>query len=56
MAKSHADRQVFAGTSLSASPGRRSGLLGEDGVDTSTVLRLLAGWRNPTPASPPCCP
>ncbi|WBB80310.1 ABC-F family ATP-binding cassette domain-containing protein [Micromonospora sp. WMMD882] len=47
MAKSYGDRQVFDGTSLSASPGQRIGLVGENGVGKSTLLRLLAGVEEP---------
>ncbi|WUI08496.1 ATP-binding cassette domain-containing protein [Micromonospora sp. NBC_00421] len=47
MAKSYGDRQVFDGMSLSASPGQRIGLVGENGVGKSTLLRLLAGMEEP---------
>ncbi|SCF39908.1 macrolide transport system ATP-binding/permease protein [Micromonospora matsumotoense] len=47
VAKSYADRQVLDGTSLSASPGQRIGLVGENGVGKSTLLRLLAGVEEP---------
>ncbi|MEU4568964.1 ABC-F family ATP-binding cassette domain-containing protein [Micromonospora sp. NPDC023956] len=47
MAKSYGDRQVFDGTSFSASPGQRIGLVGENGVGKSTLLRLLAGVEEP---------
>lgn len=47
VAKSYGDRQVFDGISLSASPGQRIGLVGENGVGKSTLLRLLAGVEEP---------
>src|SRR5688572_13624120 len=37
------DRRVLDGVSLTAAPGRRIGLIGENGVGKSTLLRLLAG-------------
>ncbi|MGW7571931.1 ABC-F family ATP-binding cassette domain-containing protein [Streptomyces tendae] len=40
-------RRVLDGVSLTASPGRRIGLIGENGVGKSTLLRLLAGTDEP---------
>ncbi|MEV8437853.1 ABC-F family ATP-binding cassette domain-containing protein [Actinosynnema sp. NPDC051121] len=40
-------RRVLDGVSLTASPGRRIGLIGENGVGKSTLLRLLAGVDQP---------
>lgn len=40
-------RRVIDGVSLTASPGRRIGLIGENGVGKSTLLRLLAGVDKP---------
>ncbi|MER5476826.1 ABC-F family ATP-binding cassette domain-containing protein [Streptomyces sp. NPDC002734] len=40
-------RRVLDGISLTAAPGRRIGLIGENGVGKSTVLRLLAGADEP---------
>ncbi|MEU4294053.1 ATP-binding cassette domain-containing protein [Kribbella sp. NPDC026596] len=36
-------RRVLDGVSLTASPGHRIGLIGENGVGKTTLLRLLAG-------------
>ncbi|MFF3503268.1 ABC-F family ATP-binding cassette domain-containing protein [Streptomyces sp. NPDC003247] len=40
-------RRVLDGVSLTASPGRRIGLIGENGVGKSTLLRVLAGVDEP---------
>jgi len=40
-------RRVLDGVSLTAAPGRRIGLIGENGVGKSTLLRLLAGADEP---------
>ncbi|MFR9727174.1 ABC-F family ATP-binding cassette domain-containing protein [Streptomyces sp. MS19] len=40
-------RRVLDGVSLTAPPGRRVGLIGENGVGKSTLLRLLAGADEP---------
>ncbi|MEU1439394.1 ABC-F family ATP-binding cassette domain-containing protein [Streptomyces sp. NPDC005786] len=40
-------RRVLDGVSLTASPGHRIGLIGENGVGKSTLLRLLAGADQP---------
>ncbi|SDI34798.1 macrolide transport system ATP-binding/permease protein [Actinokineospora alba] len=47
LVKSYGDRRVLDGVSLTASPGRRVGLVGENGVGKSTLLRLLAGVEEP---------
>jgi energy-coupling factor transporter ATP-binding protein EcfA2 len=39
--------RVLDGVSLSAAPGRRIGLIGENGAGRSTLLRLLAGVDQP---------
>ncbi|WP_335934826.1 ABC-F family ATP-binding cassette domain-containing protein [Streptomyces sp. PTD5-9] len=44
-------RRVLDGVSLTASPGRRIGLIGENGVGKSTLLRLLAGADEPDAGS-----
>ncbi|MEV5607434.1 ABC-F family ATP-binding cassette domain-containing protein [Streptomyces sp. NPDC052225] len=41
------DRRIVDGFSLTAAPGRRIGLIGENGVGKSTLLRLLAGVDRP---------
>ncbi|MFE7236180.1 ABC-F family ATP-binding cassette domain-containing protein [Streptomyces sp. NPDC057596] len=41
------DRRLLDGVSLTASPGHRIGLIGENGVGKSTLLRLLAGTDEP---------
>lgn len=41
------NRRVIDGMSLTASPGQRIGLIGENGVGKSTLLRLLAGADEP---------
>ncbi|MFJ4942243.1 putative ABC transporter ATP-binding protein YheS [Streptomyces sp. ADI96-15] len=40
-------RRVLDGVSLTAAPRRRIGLIGENGVGKSTLLRLLAGTDRP---------
>ncbi|MEU3349870.1 ABC-F family ATP-binding cassette domain-containing protein [Streptomyces sp. NPDC006700] len=45
------DRRLFDGVSLTASPGHRIGLIGENGVGKSTLLRLLAGTDEPDAGS-----
>lgn len=44
-------RRVLDGVSLTASPGHRIGLIGENGVGKSTLLRLLAGAETPDAGS-----
>ncbi|WP_338704140.1 ABC-F family ATP-binding cassette domain-containing protein (plasmid) [Streptomyces sp. Q6] len=39
--------RILDGISLTASPGHRIGLIGENGVGKSTLLRLLAGTDDP---------
>jgi macrolide transport system ATP-binding/permease protein len=45
--KSYGARRVLDGVHLTASPGQRIGLVGENGVGKSTLLRLLAGVEAP---------
>ena len=40
---SYPDRTVLSGVDLLAQPGRRIGLVGENGVGKSTLLRAVAG-------------
>ncbi|WP_020673542.1 ABC-F family ATP-binding cassette domain-containing protein [Amycolatopsis nigrescens] len=47
LAFGYGDRIVFDGLSLTASAGQRVGLVGENGVGKSTLLRLLAGVEEP---------
>ena len=47
LTKSYGDRTVLAGVSLAVDPGHRTGLVGENGVGKSTLLRLLAGVEDP---------
>ncbi|MFD6437365.1 ABC-F family ATP-binding cassette domain-containing protein [Streptomyces venezuelae] len=44
-------RRVLDGVSLTASPGHRIGLIGENGVGKSTLLRVLAGVDAPDTGS-----
>ncbi|GHB10979.1 ABC transporter ATP-binding protein [Streptomyces tendae] len=44
-------RRVLDGVGLTASPGHRIGLIGENGVGKSTLLRLLAGVDEPDAGS-----
>jgi len=51
LAKSYGDRLVLDGVELIATPGRPLGLVGENGVGKSTLLRLLAGDETPDAGS-----
>ncbi|MGW2713202.1 ATP-binding cassette domain-containing protein, partial [Streptomyces sp. NPDC001356] len=44
-------RRVLDGVFLTASPGHRIGLIGENGVGKSTLLRVLAGVDEPDAGS-----
>ncbi|MGC0334251.1 macrolide transport system ATP-binding/permease protein [Streptomyces sp. SAI-170] len=44
-------RRILDGVSLTASPGRRIGLIGENGAGKSTLLRVLAGVDEPDAGS-----
>jgi macrolide transport system ATP-binding/permease protein len=44
-------RRILDGISLTASPGHRIGLIGENGVGKSTLLRVLAGMDDPDTGS-----
>ncbi|MBW4719980.1 ABC-F family ATP-binding cassette domain-containing protein [Saccharothrix obliqua] len=45
------DRRVLDGVSLTAAPGHRIGVIGENGTGKSTLLRLLAGVDQPDSGS-----
>ena len=47
LSKSYAGRTVLDGIDVLASPGRRLGVVGENGVGKSTLLRILAGIDAP---------
>jgi macrolide transport system ATP-binding/permease protein len=47
LTKRYADRTVLAGLGFVANPGRPVGVVGENGVGKSTLLRLLAGLEEP---------
>ncbi|WP_007027390.1 ATP-binding cassette domain-containing protein, partial [Saccharomonospora iraqiensis] len=47
VAFAHGDRVVFDGFDLTVGAGRRVGLVGDNGVGKSTLLRLLAGLERP---------
>src|SRR4029077_10787494 len=42
------ERQVLANISLSFFPGAKIGVLGPNGAGKSTVLRIMAGWEEPS--------
>ncbi len=43
LSRSYGDRRVLTDVSLTVAPGQRLGLIGENGVGKSTLLRLVAG-------------
>ncbi|GAA1674230.1 ABC-F family ATP-binding cassette domain-containing protein [Fodinicola feengrottensis] len=47
LVKGYGDRRILNGISVTASPGHRLGLVGENGIGKSTLLRLLAGAETP---------
>ncbi len=47
LVKSYRGRRVLDGVDVLAPPGRRLGVIGENGVGKSTLLRLLAGVEAP---------
>ena len=51
LVRAHGPRRVLDGISLAASRGARIGLIGENGVGKSTLLRLLAGVEEPDEGS-----
>ncbi|PJJ70427.1 macrolide transport system ATP-binding/permease protein [Sediminihabitans luteus] len=46
LAKSYDGRSVLRGVDLTVDPGHRAGLVGENGVGKSTLLRLVAGLED----------
>ncbi|MGC5309785.1 ATP-binding cassette domain-containing protein [Micromonospora zamorensis] len=50
------NRRVLDGVSLTAAPGQRIGLIGENGTGNSTLLRLLAGADEPHAGTVVCPP
>jgi macrolide transport system ATP-binding/permease protein len=51
ISKSYGDRVVLDGVDLLANPGEPTGLVGENGVGKSTLLRLLVGMEDPDSGS-----
>jgi len=51
LTKAYGARTVIDGVTLSAAPGQRIGLVGENGVGKSTLLRLFAGVESPDTGS-----
>ncbi|GGO31924.1 ABC-F family ATP-binding cassette domain-containing protein [Micromonospora parathelypteridis] len=47
LVRSRGTRRVLDGVSLTAAPGRRIGLIGENGTGKTTLLRVLAGVDEP---------
>jgi len=47
ISQSYGDRRVLTDVSLTIAPGTRLGLIGENGVGKSTLLRILAGAELP---------
>src|SRR5262249_53364482 len=47
LVKNYDGRRVLDNVTLIASPGQRIGLVGDNGVGKSTLLRLLAGHEEP---------
>lgn len=45
--RSYGDRRILSGIDITVAPNARTGLIGEDGVGKSTLLRILAGVEAP---------
>jgi macrolide transport system ATP-binding/permease protein len=43
----YGDRRILSGVDITVSPHARTGLIGENGVPKSTLLRILAGVETP---------
>lgn len=41
--RSYGDRRILSGVDITVAPHARTGLIGENGVGKSTLLRILAG-------------
>src|SRR6188472_2275765 len=51
ISKSYGERVVLDGVDLIANPGEPTGLVGENGVGKSTLVRLLVGKEEPDSGS-----
>ena len=49
--RSYGDRRILTAVDLTVPPGARTGLIGENGVGKSTLLRILAGVEQPDDGS-----
>lgn len=47
LVKTYPNRRILDGVSLAVGPGRRIGVVGDNGVGKTTLLRLLAGAETP---------
>jgi macrolide transport system ATP-binding/permease protein len=45
--RSYGDRRILTGVDITVAPHARTGLIGENGVGKSTLLRILAGVESP---------
>lgn len=45
--RAYGDRRILTGVDITVPPGARTGLIGENGVGKSTLLRILAGVEAP---------
>ncbi len=45
--RAYGDRRILAGVDITVPPHARTGLIGENGVGKSTLLRILAGVEAP---------
>jgi ATPase subunit of ABC transporter with duplicated ATPase domains len=49
--RSYGDRRILNAVDITVPPGARTGLIGENGVGKSTLLRILAGVEEPDDGS-----